>query len=114
MQAPQETQSCSSTLQTDPDEVTVQQSLQHSGRADTTHLLDLGRRDRLSIGNDGQGLQRRHRHPVSTADREEPTQISMQVGTRHQSDTTSDVFRHFDPLKLLGPEEDSTPTPVGN
>jgi hypothetical protein len=67
----------------DPHHPALEQGLERRHRALAPQILDLRRGDRLAIGDDRQGLERRHREPVGARRVEETPQIGVELGRGH-------------------------------
>src|SRR4051812_5468856 len=78
----------------------LEQGLEHPGRANAAQLLDLGAGDRLAVGDEGGGLQRRHREFVPPRDVEEAAQPAYHLRAGRQAHAAGHVLHHHAPPLL--------------
>src|SRR5262249_53791403 len=74
------------------DEALLEECVQDRGRVDPADLLDLGQRDRLPVGDHGQGLQSRQREAASLGDLVKLAQQRVELRPRDVTPASRDLL----------------------
>ena len=85
------------------DELLLEERLQDARGVHAADVLDLGKRDRLAVGDDRERLERREREPAPLGDLVELAQQRVELGPRDEAPAARDLLEPHAAVLALGP-----------